>query len=99
MKGRGEKLYGSASSFRGFIGVKTTNPFRCVNVSYVDSYVRMIMVLPLTCVVSMKFQLVGKQLREISSSWFRRVRPRAEAAPAAPTHATTGTALAAVRGM
>jgi len=39
----------------------------------------MIMVLPLTCVVSMKFQIVGKQLREVSSSWFRRAHPPAEA--------------------
>ena len=39
----------------------------------------MIMVLPLTCVVSMKLQIVGKQLREVSSSWFRRAHPRAEA--------------------
>ena len=47
------------------------------------------MALTLTRAVSMKFQLVGKQLRDASHSWFRRARPRPAAAVEAETPAHT----------
>jgi hypothetical protein len=45
------------------------------------------MALTLTRAVSMKFQIVGRQLREVSQSWFRRAHPRADVNPEALTHA------------
>ena len=47
------------------------------------------MVLPLTRVVSMKFQIVGRQLREVSQSWLRRTPPvpPVEAESGTPAHA------------
>ncbi len=47
------------------------------------------MVLPLTRAVSMKFQVVGRQLRDVSQSWFRFAPPppRAEAESGTPAHA------------
>jgi hypothetical protein len=45
------------------------------------------MALQLTRAVSMKFQIVGRQLREVSQSWFRRAPARAEVNPEAPAHA------------